>query len=60
MQDLSERMMRMKAEILDYRLKILFTPGKRHKIADCLGCHPLLKEEEGWKYYDPLEAMDQD
>jgi hypothetical protein len=42
-------MMRMKAEILDYQLKILFTAGKRHRIADCPGRQPLLKEEEGWR-----------
>jgi hypothetical protein len=42
MQDLSECMMRLKAEMLDYQLKILFTPGKRHLIADCLSPHPLL------------------
>jgi hypothetical protein len=60
LEDMSERMMRLREEILNYRLKILFTPGKRHKIADCLGRRPLLKEEEGWKYYDPLEAMNQE
>jgi hypothetical protein len=60
MQNLSERMMRMKAEILDYRLEVLYISGKRHQIADCLGRRPLLKEEEEWKYYDPLEAMDQE
>jgi hypothetical protein len=37
LEDRSECIIRLRAEILDYRLEILFTPGKRHKIADCLG-----------------------
>jgi hypothetical protein len=52
LENISERMMRLRAEMLDYQLKILYTPGKRHQIAECLGRRPLFKAEEGWKYYN--------
>jgi hypothetical protein len=35
--DLSERMLRMLAEMLNYKIQVIYTPGRRHLIADCLG-----------------------
>jgi hypothetical protein len=50
LENMSERMKRLRAEIRDVWLEILYTPGKRHRITDCLGPKPLLKAAEGWKF----------
>ena len=38
--ELSKRLLRMRLELLDFRLRIIYIPGKRQSIADALSRHP--------------------
>ena len=49
--ELSKRILRMRLELLDFRLRIIYIPGKRQSIADALSRHPT--DCNVWPFKDP-------
>ena len=49
--ELSKRLLCMCMELLDFRLKIVYIPGKRQSIADALSRHPA--DCNIWPFKDP-------
>ena len=49
--ELSKRILRMRLELLDFRLRIIYIPGKRQSIADALSRHPT--DCNQWPFKDP-------
>ena len=49
--ELSKRLLRMRLELLDFRLRIIYIPGKRQSIADALSRHPTGCNQ--WPFKDP-------
>jgi hypothetical protein len=57
LQDLSDRMLKIRSEMLQYNLHVTYTPGRHHRIADAMSRRPHFTNCE---YYDPLRAIIQD
>ena len=49
--ELSKRLLHMCMELLDFRLKIVYIPGKRQSIADALSSYPTYCNI--WPFKDP-------
>ena len=49
--ELSKRILRMRLELLDYRLRIIYIPGRRQSIADALSRYPTGCNQ--WPFKDP-------